>query len=72
VAIPNPALAGSLGLEAPAGGRVHILDVDSRAMTREDLLDPKSEEARKKVYDKLRAMIARPSGRPSRRRRSAP
>jgi hypothetical protein len=71
VAIPNPALAGNLSLEAPAGGRVHILDIDSRAMTREDLLDPKSEEERRKVYDTLRAMIAGPAApRPGHGRRS--
>lgn len=74
VAIPNPALADSVGLEAPPGGRVHILDVSGRAMGFEDLLDPKNEAARRKVYEKLRAMIVRARaprrrhGRRSRRR----
>jgi hypothetical protein len=56
--IPNPQLAARVGLEAPTGGRVHVLDVDSRVLTREDLLNPKDTDARKKVYDKLRGMIA--------------
>lgn len=69
VAIPAPMFAANLGMEAPEGGRVHVLDVASRAMTREDLLDPKSEGARRKVYDRLRAMIVRtPTSRAGRRR----
>ena len=67
-AIPNPALAANASLEAPDGGRVHVLDVDSRVMTPKDLLNPKSEQARKKVYDKLRRMIARSSARKGTRR----
>jgi hypothetical protein len=46
-----------------------VLNVDSRVMTPKDLLNPKSEQARTKVYDKLRRMIARSSARKGTRRR---
>lgn len=69
--IPNPAFADSVGMEAPPGGRVHVLDVDSRVMSREDLLNPPSEAGRRKVHETLRAMIARTLP-PRRRRRNGP
>ena len=56
VFVPNPAFADHLGMEAPPGGRVHVLDV---AMSREEVLEPRSREARQQVHDKLRAIIAR-------------
>lgn len=59
VAVPNPTFSDSLTLAAPPGGSVHLLEVDSRVITREQLLDPASAAARRKVYDKLREMIAR-------------
>jgi len=58
IAIPDASVAGRVGLEAEAGGKVYELDVDPRAMSRDDLLAPKSEAARKKVYQALRRRVA--------------
>lgn len=63
VAIPAEAVAGQVVMEAPAGRQLHTLDVDPRRMTRDDLLQPRSTQARTKVYAALRARIARTSRR---------
>ena len=59
VAVPNPAFADNLSMEEPVGRRVHVLDVDGRTITQQQLLDPGSAATRRKVYEKLRLMIAR-------------
>lgn len=57
VAIPNPKLAARLNVEGDGVERVHILDVDSRVVTRKALLEPESSEALEKVYERLRSLI---------------
>ena len=57
VAIPNPALADRINVQIDGGGRVHKLDVDSRAVDLEALRSVASDKARKDVHDRLRKMI---------------
>ena len=65
VAVPNAELASGLSLEAEEGGRVHVLDVSERELSRKALLDPATSEAQEAVYARLRALIERPASRPT-------
>jgi hypothetical protein len=64
VMVPDAAFADRLGLEAPPGGRVHLLDVE---MPREQLLDPPTRAAREKTYKTLGALIGKRRPRTKRR-----
>lgn len=55
VAVPDRKLA--VDLELVAKGRVHALDVNSRVLNREALLEPENREAQKKAYKRLRSLI---------------
>jgi hypothetical protein len=61
VALLNPALPPGLHVEIEGGGAVHELDVETEAITPEELLGKKGPESQKRVYEKLRRMIQRPS-----------
>ncbi len=57
MAIPNPTLAARLNAEGDAKGRVHILDLDSRMLSRKALLEPETSAALAKAYERLGSMI---------------
>lgn len=57
VTVPNPEIADRINVQMDEGGVVHKLDVDSRMIDPESLMNLTNSEERQAIYDKLRKML---------------